>query len=296
MILFIFTISLFGCVDNVDYPQKEMQTISSDSSYKIKGTKILDSIKPIVEFKLKSGSTLMAKDASSIYFADTNNLESLLNFSIALYKEKYFSQSNWYLNKLLEKDSNSKLEVYFQKGILWDNVPNNDSTLYYFNKSIEISPKTAMLYYYRSIVFANDSLFDKAIIDINQAIKLQPKNESLYIVRGTYKISLNDYEGALQDFKNVPPSMKNDYNIYGNRALVCYKLNYFEECIKQCDISISLNPSIAKIYTLRGAAKAILNRQDEALEDYKKASELGDPEGIKVYKQSLEWLKTHKQI
>jgi tetratricopeptide (TPR) repeat protein len=209
------------CNNDIESLKNQEKIKESDSIYYVHGRKIIDSILPIIEFNLKSGGVLNAKDASIMYLADTNNLDNLLNFSISLYKERYFKKAYWHLNRLLQKDSTYKLEVLFQKALLWDNVPNNDSTLYYFSKAIELSPSTSMLYYYRSMVYDCDSLYEKAIEDIDKAIGLAPKNEKLYITRGTYKISLGDFEGALKDLKKVPEYMKNDYNLYANRAIVC---------------------------------------------------------------------------
>jgi tetratricopeptide (TPR) repeat protein len=61
---------------------------------------------------------------------------------------------------------------------------------------------------------------------------------------------------------------------YSNRSACYFKLKQNEKCVKECSKSIELDPSFVKPLLRRAECNQIIDKLDEALDDYKKLSEL----------------------
>lgn len=70
---------------------------------------------------------------------------------------------------------------------------------------------------------------------------------------------------------------------YSNRAAALMHLARYDSCIKDCDVSILLNPMYTKAYVRRSAAYEKTERLEDALRDMRKALEL-DPANATIRK------------
>mmetsp|Transcript_39853 Transcript_39853/g.96171 ORF Transcript_39853/g.96171 Transcript_39853/m.96171 type:complete len:336 (+) Transcript_39853:134-1141(+) len=70
---------------------------------------------------------------------------------------------------------------------------------------------------------------------------------------------------------------------YSNRAAALMHLDRYDSCIKDCDVSILLNPMYTKAYVRRSAAYEKTERTEDALRDMKHALQL-DPSNVTVRK------------
>ncbi len=250
----------------------------------------------IADFITNSGGKLTTKETSQIYYSDTNIVGNLLNYGYTLIQDGRIEDGFLCLDKALLKNKSFMPLICSYKSLGWSMLKVKDSVYYYINKAISLDSSNARFYYFRSIVYAEDSLFKQAVSDISKAIILQPNNKSLIVIRGQFKIALNDFNGAAIDMEEIPPSMKGNFMIYRNRALICLKLNGFEDCIKQCDISIKLNNNYGNIYGIRAAAKSQLGDYEGAFQDLKKAVMLGDEESVSLLKQYEQYYRQHKKV
>lgn len=285
-------ISFLFCCGN-EKNSEEIITIKKDS---LQTKRAFDSLLAIIDFIDNSGGRLTTKETEAIYYADTNLVGNLVNLGATLIEEGYINGGLSCLNRALAKDKHYASLVYFYKGIGWHNLKNKDSAYYYLDKSISLDSSNVKFLYYRSVAYYDDSLYQHAINDISIALNYQPKNLSLKFIRGVYKMEALDFNGAAIDMKDVPLSMKKDYRAYRNRAIVALKIEAFEECIKQCDICISLKPNDWECYRYRGSAKSKLQDFKGAFDDLKKAVDLGDKESVPTLKEYEEFFRTHKQI
>lgn len=97
---------------------------------------------------------------------------------------------------------------------------------------------------------------------------------------GLYEEALLKYDYAIQ----LSPEMSDSSEIrsicHNNRATCFFKLNKYEDTIKECTKALKLNPTYMKALIRRGEAHEKLENYDEAIADMKKIIEL-DPSNHK---------------
>lgn len=273
--------------------------ISSDSLRKINKIR-RDSIILASQKLIKEGKKInLLSFFGNVLSTDTTNIDDYINYAYILSVEGKADLGIKYLNKALLLD-NINSSIFFAKGITWSYLESKkkkrDSLYYYLGKAIEYDSLSPYYWTARSMFYDEDSLYFEAIRDINKAIKLDPKDTSLYLKRGSYKISIGDFEGAIDDMKNISVNYKSDYSVYANRAYCYLKLSKYKECIEQASISLSLNPNFAKAYGVRAAAKSKLNNYDGAYDDLERGARLGDKECEIYLEKYKEVLMKNKEV
>ncbi len=100
-------------------------------------------------------------------------------------------------------------------------------------------------------------------------------SSKLYDQRGQTKLKLEDFQGALDDFKLAVIYDSKNMIALMNKAKTGGLLGHFNESLEDFNevLEIDKNNSIA--YFFRGSVKAELGDRDGACIDWKKASELG---------------------
>ena len=71
------------------------------------------------------------------------------------------------------------------------------------DKSIALSPFSAMPRLQRGVTLAWMKAFDRALPEFSTAINLEPKNARAYLERGKVRIWLKDFDGAVSDFSKA---------------------------------------------------------------------------------------------
>lgn len=113
---------------------------------------------------------------------------------------------------------------------------------------------------------------EKALAEANLV-----KNEGNALFKaGCYEEALSKYETALQVVTNVSASAEICSVCHANLAACFYKLEKFEETIKECTKALELNPKYIKVLHRRGEAHEKLEHFEEAISDMTKVLEL-DP-------------------
>ncbi len=101
-----------------------------------------------------------------------------------------------------------------------------------------------------------------------------PQNTRLLRWRGTLKFSVRNHQGALEDFnKAVAQSKSNDADILWARGNVKRLLERFEEALDDFDRADQLEPNNAAILRDRGVTKRRLNNHAGSIEDLNRANQ-----------------------
>jgi len=134
------------------------------------------------------------------------------------------------------------LKPYFKLVEIYGEQYKLDLFAEYLNKIISIDPLNAEAYFLRGTNFANQKRYQQAIEDFDMAIKLEPHNDNFYFARGGIYAVLDNIELALQDFNK----------------------------------GIEVNPKNSTLFFVRaGLYRKFLKDNEKAIEDYKKAADLG---------------------
>jgi tetratricopeptide (TPR) repeat protein len=114
-------------------------------------------------------------------------------------------------------------------------------------QAIALDPRFGPAYALRAIAFSKLKQYRQAIRDYDKALELTPTGEAARIAyndRGLEKISLGDYESAVQDFtRSIAIGCKESCGSYENRADVYIKLHEYPKAIE--DISAAIKQTIS---------------------------------------------------
>lgn len=141
-----------------------------------------------------------------------------------------------------------------------------------------------------------DECYQEIIQDMNKEIAEAPTNAELYITRGNAKYYLDDFRGAMSDYKQALENNESSAEAYCRLGMVKLQfLNQFEESLADFEKSIELNEKYALAYYGRGLAKIAKQEDDKegGCADLSKAGELGE---IKAYQALKNLCKSSKDV
>ena len=127
--------------------------------------------------------------------------------------------------------------------------------------------------------------WDKAIQKYSEAIKIRPKSHTMYYWRARAYLNKGNRRSAIVDLKKSIQIKSSFYNAYDLLGWIYTEEKRWKEGIKYLNISISLRPDNGWAYYTRGRCYYYLGIHKMAMEDVKKACELGYKDGCKVYKR-----------
>lgn len=139
--------------------------------------------------------------------------------------------------------SSEFIEPHLQLGLIYDNQKNLDSTIFYYNKALEIDP-------------------DNALVNNNYAYTLSQNNQRLEDALKMSKISLKK-----------EPNSAIYLDTYG---WILFKMGKNEEALDYVREAVEKGGVSAEVYEHLGEILKSLNRNNEALEAYRNALKL-DP-------------------
>lgn len=103
-----------------------------------------------------------------------------------------------------------------------------------------------------------------------------------YNNRGWCKFEMKLYKEALKDVEQAIKMDSTNWNAYDSRQEIKYTLNDFKGCVKDCNITLLLNPECANALYFRGRANLKLNNKKLVCSDLQKAMDLGKKEAYNL--------------
>ena len=113
--------------------------------------------------------------------------------------EKLHEAINCY-RTALSKPKPLKHIYYMNIGYIYSNLQNNDSTLYYYKKSIQVKPDYYLAYYNTGYQYYTMQKMEKALKYFNLAIKYKRNYTNAYIYKGLIFYDDKNYAQALDNF------------------------------------------------------------------------------------------------
>ncbi len=220
---------------------------------------------------------------------DNNN--ALLNYTEAIkldpknYKN-WFLRGNLYANSIMDselamddfmvasKKDSTKSEVYIAIGNVY--MTNNDfeSSLYYFNKAIELNYKDTFLmidsYLKRTIVYRKLNRIQDALQDLDYLVEKDNSNPIIYARRGYHNFYYeNKLQQSIDDYSKAIEFDQQNMTYYLERSRVYNKMKDFKKETSDLEKAISLdrdNDSLKKELVYVKILDKIANGQNVSLE------------------------------
>ncbi len=92
-------------------------------------------------------------------------------------------------------------ELYYLRGITYDDLNNKKAALADFDKAISLNSKYDDAYLYRGMIKSDLGSIQSAYVDFTTCIRINPKNGNCYVGRGTVKLELGDLDGSMRDLE-----------------------------------------------------------------------------------------------
>lgn len=300
----------------LDYTIVAKKHSDSDTASKAH-SKILD-----ILFKKEEDCSDQAKiHIAALKSLDANNYKGSLYAGICKLNSGDYENAIAELTTAYELEPENKRSLYF-RARAYIELEKFHPAIEDLNKVIEDKPKKGDAYFWRAyslyeLAVQPDEHHSKkyllsALDDLDLAIKYRVREEEAYFDRAEVKFELQDYEGAIKDFKKV--LAKNSKNMdaryqkalcyyhYGQEysaikdlkyiikkdttytdafydlAIIYHEKDELEEALKYADETIKLDHEHADAYIVRGLIYLDLKQEDKACQDFKKADSFGDKE------------------
>ena len=173
-------------------------------------------------------------------------------------------------------------EAYSDRGVAYDKLGNYQQAVKDYNKAIELNPQYAEAYYNRGVCYGLFGNYQQAIKDYTSAIKLNPQYAMAYNNRGVAYDKLGNYQQAIKDYTSAVKLNPQYAMAYNNRGVAYDKLGNNQQAIKDSNKAVELNPQYAMAYNNRGVAYSKPGNYQQAIKDYNKAIKL-NPQLAEAY-------------
>ncbi len=282
------------CKINIIFSLFLLTSCSQEIKNEFLSKQIIDSLKSkaIPEALNKNDYESVENFSNLILKNDSTDYEGWKNKTIANTQFKKYELALWCANKaiMLKKDG----FTYYMKGFIFEHKVMTDSAVFYLKRAYELDSN--LTYIVRAAEHLSKNKRGQEALDIiNGLIKRYPNDLKLYAHKGGYLSALGYFKEALENFNKAEKGYPS-HELYAGRAIAYTNLNNLKGALADLDTAISKNPYDARYYDWRGLVKYDLKRYEEALEDLKTASEMGNEDGKKHYNKLLVQLGKIKSI
>jgi protein O-mannosyl-transferase len=143
----------------------------------------------------------------------------------------------------------------------------NGATLW--DHAIKTQP-SARAYDSRALLYKEEKKYDLAIQCYNEALKINVADHEAYMSRGNVYFELNKFDMAFADYKKAL-SIKPDYSTALDNLGALFGLSrQYDSAIIYFNKALAINPHYSPSYKNRGLVNVELNRNEEAIRDFRK--------------------------
>lgn len=160
-----------------------------------------------------------------------------------------------YIEEELRSNSNNE-KAYLLRGICQIKLNMLPKALVSFERSMSINSNNPEALVYMAFLMIVDGNLDKANLFINQILKNKNDCHSrAHELSGDISMKFKkDYDEALKYYTDAIKLNPNESQLYFKKAICCYNLNDYKECIRNAEIAFELDKSLVDAEKLINAA------------------------------------------
>ena len=187
-------------------------------------------------------------------------------------------------------------DLYFARAMDYMLVQDFASSIEDFNKAISLNPKFTLAYLNLAVVYTKQLDLKENIPDYDK----KSEQPDLLSLGGVKKESAplptsiipdrgkSEYELILKNYNKVIELNPEFVYAYYNRAEIRYKQNDFRAAILDYNEALRRDPGFAEAYYNRGLSRFQVKDKNRALDDMRKAGEMGVVEAYGIIKRMTE--------
>lgn len=180
--------------------------------------------------------------------------------------------------KYLEKVEPGNPEVLISKAQYFNLQGNNKKALSLLLKALEMDNRNHEVWYFAAVEAQNLGFYNKAIRCFRKAVQLQPSNES-YLAELYTCFELNaSFENGIKYFKRYLDHFPYSALAWDFLGALYFKVNQFEKAIDAHDFALAIDDKMLNAILGRAFSNVALERYEDAISDFEKASELKLPD------------------
>lgn len=220
----------------------------------------------------------------------TNSEASLNELQI----QEHFASIDELSKKIANDEKNA--ELYFARAMEYMLVQDFANSIDDFNKAISLNPAFTLAYFNLAVVYTkqlelkeNMPEYDKKPEnDISSLGGNTKKDANLSTSSTMLDASKYEYDLIVKNYSKVIELSPEFIYAYYNRAAVRYKQNDFRTAILDYNEALRRDKEFAEAYYNRGLARFQVKDKNRALDDMRKAGEMGIVEAYSIIKRMTE--------
>tara|TARA_R110002111_G_scaffold247140_5_gene310207 strand:- start:21816 stop:22949 length:1134 start_codon:yes stop_codon:yes gene_type:complete len=212
------------------------------------------------------------------------NVDAYLGRSNAYYRMNELDKS------LADCDTVIRLQptnhfAFFTRGAIYGLKEDYPRSLAETTQCLKLQPDNQDALFNRACTFSRLGNTEEALVDFSKAILLSPSKSDNYIERGNLFFNTQQYSKAIEDYTQAMKLGYHHWELLVNRGYALEqtgdtqnsKIDFQQALeLKPYDESIRHDPTVSSNYLGRGYLFACAEQYSKAVEDFNRASELGD--------------------
>lgn len=172
-------------------------------------------------------------------------------------------------------------ELYYETSLIYSDQEEYEKALNLINAAIDVNKDKIKFYYTRAYVYRMLKQFDMSLKDYDHTIEHSPEDEFAYLKEGEIYRIKGDFDKSIEYFKKAIEINSEDTYAYNELGEMYDEKNEYEKALFYYGKQIEIREDSYYLVN-RGLLYKRLNRYEEALRDYQRASEI-DPENPYPY-------------
>ncbi len=206
------------------------------------------------------------KDSIIVIQSHEHQGEHLYNDAVNNYNAKNYTEAIRLINLSL-KENDTLADTYFLLAVIQKETGNEQAAIQTFLKYTTISPIKDTAYYIIAQIFNNDNKPDSASIYLKLCTEYNSKFYQAFYLQGLISFEKTNYEDAIHYFSKVIEIDPNYSEAYNDRGSAYRLLEKYNEAVEDYSKAIMLKKT-AIYYNNRGSVKMKLEKYAEAIDDY----------------------------
>lgn len=222
--------------------------------------------------------------------------------SEAALNEPQIADHFWSINELSKRieESPANAELYYARALDYMLVQDFGNSIENFNKAIALDPRFTLAYFDLAVVYTKQLELKENVPEYDKKSEQPDALSSLTGANAKKDATLTgagasmldpgkmEYDLIVKNYSKVIELNPEFVYAYYNRAEIRYKQNDFRAAILDYNEAIRRDPQFAEAYYNRGLARFQIKDKDRALDDMRKAGELGVIEAYSIIKRMTE--------
>ena len=253
----------------------QMGTQNLIESYYYKGLSLYD-------LQIINESRISLLSCLKLFYKEYNNKQKEVNVDI-LIEEEFNKES--LIQKV--KNNNKYLEIIYNTlyylGLIDFTEKKYNESLDHLSLSLQYNPKNDSAYYNKGLCYTALNENDLALECYNEAIKINPKNELAHFKIGKLLYDLDKKEEAIKHFYETFKINKSNYYSTYNMAICYMDLKKYENALEWFNQSINIDKHYYFSWLSKGKVLYEMKKYDEAIESFKKSIQLNKGKSTGYY-------------